>query len=84
MKISLFVKNTVILSVYSVGLRVLGMGFKIILQRRIGAECTGLYQQVFSIYMLLTGAINIGLSTAVTRLLAEKKLNNRAVMSVAI
>ena len=84
MKISLFVKNTVILSVYSVGLRVLGMGFKIILQRRIGAECTGLYQQVFSIYMLLTGAINIGLSMAVTRLLAEKKLNNRAVMRVAI
>lgn len=66
MRVSLFIKNTAILTVYSVLLRIMGMIFRIFMINRIGAECTGLYQQIFSVYMLLTGALCVGMSTAVT------------------
>lgn len=66
MKVSLFIKNTLILTVYGVILRLMGMGLKIFTVNRIGAECTGLYQQLFSVYMLPSGAICAAMETAVT------------------
>ena len=93
MKISLFIKNTVILSAYGVILRLIGMVFRVVLVNRIGAECTGLYQLIFSVYMLLTGAVNAGMSMAVTRAVSEisvrgskydvKKVLRRAVTMAA-
>ena len=76
MKVSLFIKNTVILSVYGVILRLVGMVFRIFMVNKIGSECTGLYQLIFSVYMLLSSAVNVSLTTAVTRLVSEHSVTS--------
>lgn len=76
MKVSLFIKNTVILSVYGVILRLVGMVFRIFMVNKIGSECTGLYQLIFSVYMLLSSAVNVSLTTAVTRLVSKHSITS--------
>ena len=44
MKAKLFLKNTVILTVGSIALRLIGVAFGAYLSRQIGAEGMGLYQ----------------------------------------
>lgn len=71
MKIALFVKNTIILTAYAIVLRLIGMMFRIYMTNKIGAECTGLYQLIFSVYMLAAACVTGGISVAVTRLVAD-------------
>ena len=52
MKISVFVKNTVVLCLTSVILRIAGVLFRIYLADRIGSEGMGVYQLIFSVYIL--------------------------------
>ena len=67
-----FLKNTAIMTVTSLVLRTLGIVFRIFISNRVGAEGMGLYQLVFSVYVLGTTFASAGLSTAVTRLAAEQ------------
>ncbi|MBQ9859879.1 MAG: polysaccharide biosynthesis protein [Clostridia bacterium] len=67
-----FVKNTAIMTGCSLLLRSLGIVFRIFISNRVGAEGMGLYQLVFSVYVLGTTFATSGLHTAVTRLAAEK------------
>ncbi len=67
-----FVKNTAAMTVTSLLLRTLGILFRIVIAGRVGAEGMGLYQLVFSVYVLGAAFASAGLSTAVTCMAAER------------
>ena len=67
-----FVKNAAIMTASALILRTVGMFFRVWLADRIGSEGMGLYQLIFSVYMLAATFATGGISTAVTRLVAEE------------
>lgn len=73
MKFSLarFLKNAAIMTATSLLLRVAGMFFRIYMANKIGSEGMGLYQLIFSVYMLAATFATTGICTAVTRLVAD-------------
>lgn len=72
MKKTIFIKNALILTVSSLILRFAGIIFKVWLAKLIGSEGIGLYQLIFSVFMLASTFASSGISTAVTRLVAEE------------
>lgn len=78
MKKVLFIKNTVILTVTAFLLRSAGIVFRIWLTGMIGAEGIGLYQIVFSVYLLASTFATTGISTAVTRITTRCLANQDA------
>ncbi len=72
MKKTVFIKNAAILTASSLILRFAGIIFKVWLAKKIGSEGIGLYQLVFSVYLLASTFATSGISTAVTRLVAEE------------
>lgn len=72
MKKRRFIKNAVILTLTAILLRSAGMILRIYLSNTIGAEGMGLYQLIFSVYMLAATFATTGLTTAVTRLVADE------------
>lgn len=72
MKKTLFIKNAIILTASSLLLRFIGIVFKVWLAQKIGSEGIGLYQLVFSVYVLASTFAMSGTSTAVTRLVSEE------------
>ena len=78
MKKTLFIKNTAYLTASSLILRFAGIAFKVWLAARIGAQGMGLYQLVFSLFMLANAFTASGIPTAVTRLVTgESALGGR-------
>ncbi len=76
MKKRLFVKNAAILSATSLLLKTVGIFFRVWLSGKLGAEGMGLYQLLFSLYVLGSTLATSGLSTAVTRLVADALAEN--------
>lgn len=72
LKKTIFIKNAVILTVTSLILRFAGIIFKVWVAGLIGSEGVGLYQLIFSFYMLAATFATSGISTAVTRLVSEE------------
>ena len=72
MKARQFLKNTVILAVGAVVLRLIGIGFSGWLTRKIGSTGMGLFQLVFTIYNFASTLATSGIYLAVTRLVAEE------------
>ena len=72
MKARQFFINTLILTIGSLVLRLIGIGFSAWLSRKIGAEGMGLFQLVFSVYNLASTLATSGIYLAVTRLVAEE------------
>ncbi len=72
MRKRVFFKNAAILTASSLGLRFLGIFFKVWLAAKIGAEGIGLYQLIFSVYVLFSTFASSGITTAVTRLVADE------------
>ena len=72
MKKTIFIKNAIILTMSSLALRFAGIIFKVWLAAAIGSEGIGLYQLIFSVYVLISTFASSGISTAVTRLTAEE------------
>lgn len=72
MKKTLFIKNAAVLTVSGLILRFAGIIFKVWMASNIGAEGMGLYQIVFSVYVLFATFATSGISTAVTRLIADE------------
>ncbi len=66
-----FIFNTVLLTVSSVLLRTSGIWFRSLITGRIGASGMGIYQLIFSIFMLGVTACTSGIGLAMTRLAAE-------------
>ena len=67
-----FLQNTAMMTLCSLFLRLCGILFRIFISNRVGAEGMGLYQLVFSVYILGTTFATGGLTTAVTRLAAGR------------
>ena len=72
MKKTVFIKNALILTASSLILRFVGIIFKVWLAQKIGSEGIGLYQLIFSVYVLAATFATSGICTAVTRLIAEE------------
>lgn len=72
MRHKVFIKNAAVLTVTSLILRTVGIFFRIFLSGKIGAEGMGLYQLIVSIYVLGATFATSGISTAVTRLVADE------------
>ncbi len=68
----MFIKNTIILTATSLLLRLAGIVFKIWLAAAVGSEGIGLYQLIFSVYVLASTFATSGIVTAVTRLVSEE------------
>ena len=75
---SVFLKNAAILTVTSLILRTIGIFFRIYMSNKIGAEGMGLYQLIVSIYVLGATFATSGISTAVTRLVADELVRGTA------
>lgn len=73
----IFIKNALILTATSLLLRLLGVFFKVWLAKSIGSEGIGLYQLIFSFYVLVATFATGGISTAVTRLVADELILGR-------
>lgn len=71
MKHKLFLKNAAILTATSIILRTAGIFFRIWMSGAIGAEGMGLYQLIISVYVFASTFASGGISTAVTRMVAE-------------
>ncbi len=88
-KKGVFIKNAALLTATSLILRFAGIIFKVWLSGKIGSEGIGLYQIIFSVYVLASTFATSGISTAVTRLCAEeiareKPQNCKHILSRAI
>ncbi len=68
----IFLRNAAVLTVTSLLLRFVGMIFRVWLAAAVGAEGMGLYQQIFSLYMLVSVFASSGVGLAVTRLISEE------------
>lgn len=84
MKKVIFIKNAIILTLTSLLIRLLGVFFKVWLAANIGSESIGLYSLVFSVYIFFATFATSGISTAVTRLVAEKCENLSEILKKAI
>lgn len=76
-KKGIFIKNAAILTATSLLLRFAGIIFKVWLSGKIGSEGIGLYQVIFSFYVLASTFATSGICTAVTRLCAEEIAKNK-------
>ena len=72
MKKKLFVKNAAVLTTAGLVLRLFGIVFKIWLTRVVGQAGIGLYQIVFSFYVLASTFATTGIPTAVTRICGDE------------
>ncbi len=67
-----FLRETLILSLAGILVRLLGAGYRIILPRLIGAEGIGIYQMALPVYTLLLVIAVPGLPLALSKLIAEE------------
>ncbi|MDD6189709.1 MAG: oligosaccharide flippase family protein [Clostridiales bacterium] len=64
-------KNTVLMTMFSVFMRMIGLSFQVFISNSIGAEGIGLFQLVMSVNSLAITVATSGVRFAVTRLVAE-------------
>ena len=82
MKKTLFIKNAAVLTSTGLILRLFGIIFKIWLTRMIGQEGIGLYQIVFSFYVLASTFATTGIPTAVTRLCGDEANSKKGIKRI--
>ncbi len=70
------VKGTAILTVSGIIARALGLLYRMLLSRLIGAEGLGLFQLILPVYILMAAVISFGLPGAVTKMTAERHALN--------
>ncbi|HBD63244.1 MAG TPA: hypothetical protein DC038_02290 [Clostridiales bacterium] len=72
MKRESIIYGTLILTVATTVVRVVGMAFRIYLANVLGAEGIGLYQLILSMYMLMVTLATAGIRVAVSKLMSEE------------
>lgn len=70
-KRKLYLQNALLLTVSGLVLRMLGMGFRVVLSAFLGGEGMGLYQLILSLYMVFVSLATAGMNVASTRLAAQ-------------
>lgn len=71
-RLKTFVLNTIILSLSSLVMNIIGMGFNVYISNKIGTEALGVYQLIISIYTFAITVATSGISIAVTHLISQK------------
>lgn len=75
-----FIKSTIILIIGGLVTKVLGMLIKIVLTREIGTEGISLYMLVLPTFNLFITLCNLGVPTAITKLVSERKKSSKKVI----
>lgn len=70
-KRKLYLHNALLLTASGLVLRMLGMGFRVVLSAFLGGEGMGLYQLILSLYMVFVSLATAGMNVAATRLAAQ-------------
>lgn len=78
MQIKVYLKNAAILTLSGLGLRVLGMAFRVFVAAGIGSEGMGLYQLILSVYTVFVSLATAGMNVASTRLAAQSLARGRS------
>ncbi|MFI3307530.1 MAG: oligosaccharide flippase family protein [Mycoplasmatota bacterium] len=78
MKKSKFIKSTLILIIGGFFTKILGMVIRIITNRMLGVEGVGIYMMIMPSFMLFMALAQLGLPTAISKLVAEEKHDNKA------
>lgn len=71
-KLKTFVLNAIMLSLSSLVMNIIGMGFNVYISNKIGTEALGVYQLIISIYTFAITLATSGISIAVTHLVSQK------------
>ena len=69
---SSLIRGTMLLTAAGICTRIIGLANRIFLSRLVGAEGMGLYQMILPLYALLAVAAGLGLSGAVTKMVADR------------
>ena len=75
-----FIKSTIILIIGGLITKVLGMIIKIALTRTIGTEGISLYMLVLPTFNLFISLCNLGVPTAITKLVSERKKSSKKII----
>lgn len=75
-----FIKSTIILIIGGLITKILGMIIKISLTRTIGTEGISLYMLILPTFNLFISLCNLGVPTAITKLVSERKRNSKTVI----
>lgn len=75
-----FIKSTIILIIGGLVTKILGMIIKIAQTRTIGTEGISLYMLVLPTFNLFINLCNLGVPTAITKLISEKKRNSKKII----
>ena len=75
-----FIKSTIILIIGGFITKILGMIIKIVLTRTVSTEGIGLYMLVLPTFNLFITLCNLGVPTAITKLVSEKKNNSKCII----
>ena len=59
-----YLQNASLLTVCGLVLRVLGMGFRVVLSAYLGSEGMGLYQLILAVYMVFVSLATAGINVA--------------------
>lgn len=84
MKKNKFVLSTIILIIGGFVTKILGMLIKIVMTRTVGTTGIGLYMLINPTFILLISLSTLGLSTAISKLVAENNRNNKKLVFSAI
>lgn len=66
-----YLQNALLLTASGLVLRMLGMGFRVVLSAYLGGEGMGLYQLILAVYMVFVSLATAGMNVAATRLAAQ-------------
>ena len=75
-----FIKSTLILLVGGIVTKILGMLIKIMMGRFVGAEGLGLYMMILPTFSLFISLGQVGMPTALIKLVSTKKYNNKRLL----
>ena len=67
----IYLQNAMLLTASGLVLRMLGMGFRVVLSAYLGGEGMGLYQLILALYMVFVSLATAGINVAATRLAAQ-------------
>ena len=72
-----YLQNAALLTACGLVLRVLGMGFRVVLSSYLGSEGMGLYQLILAVYMVFVSLATAGINVASARLAAQSLARGR-------
>ena len=77
---SKFIKSTIILLIGGFISKILGMVIKVVLTRVVSTEGIGLYMLVLPTFNLFITLCSLGLPTAISKMVSEKRTNNKKIV----